>query len=226
MGELYEYIDLWSGDRIFTYVVVFILIICLVRIFEFGMSILIAIIIGYFVINYLNHRYESNEYTHDKIQKIKEHLITPELTNDSKEHNDVINFLFSIQDLYESNPQQYTEMVKNINYFYELYNLTFLDNTLCYTNYEMMKQFKRNAANDLMCIIISVPNDKQVHEKIQAAAVILDDIMTHDLDKISYIVDKCTFKLGYNIDTKIINYGPKAFNEYDDMFKPYSYEIF
>ncbi len=226
MGELYEYIDTFDGDRVFIYCVIFILILFFFIKISIGLNILVAIIIGAFIISYLNHRFITNSYTQDKIVNIKKDAITPELFTESKERPDIVAFLFSIQDVYANNPLQYAEMVKYINYFYELYNLTFLEEKSCFINYGLMKQYKRDAVNSLMSIIFTISDNKQIREKINASAVILDDIMTLHLDRISYLVDNCIFKHGYDIDTKIIDYGPKAANEYDDMFKPYSNEIF
>ena len=226
MGELYEYIDSWNGEKIFIYVVVFILILWFFIKKKIGMNILVAILIAMFTISYLNYRTVTNAYALNKIQNIKKDTILPKLTNETKGHEDIVNFLFSIEDFYMYNPQQYEEMVKYINYFYNLYNVSVIDDQTSSVNYGLMKQYKRDALNALMTIIFSSTDDKRVRDKISASAVVLDDILSHDLDQISYIVDKYVYTNGYNIDTKIIDYGPKAANEYDDMFKPFSYELY
>lgn len=162
----------------------------------------------------------------EKYKKLKKKAIIPKLTDETKSHEEIVDFLFSIQDLYAYGPQQYAEMVQNINYFYDLYKISFVDNISSYLNYDMMKQFKRNSLNALMSIIFSLPEDKRVRDKINTASAILDQLMTTHLDQISYLIDDCTYKNGYNVDTKIIDYGPKAANEYADMFKIYSYEVY
>jgi hypothetical protein len=225
MGELYEYIDTWDGKRVFTYVVVFIIILWFISRRELGINVLIAIMVGIFVINYLNNRSITSSDTLDKIQKIKKNTIIPPLSDNTKNQEDIVDFLFSIQDLYAYSPQQYIEMVKNLNYFYGLYENTFVDNKMSYLNYGMMKQFKCDALNTLSSIIYSLPEDKHIKDKINISAAILDDIMTKHLDHISYVTDNYIYKNGYNVDTKIIDYGPKAANEYGDMFKIYSYEV-
>ena len=226
MGEMYEYIDTWDGKRLFTYVVIFLFILWLLSRRELGINILIAIIVGTFVINYLNHRSIENADTLAEIRQIKKKAITPSLTDEAEDQEDIVDFLFSIQDLYAYSPQQYSEMVKNINYFYNLYNMTFFDNKTSYLNYGMMKQFKRDALNALASIIYSLPEDKRVRNLVNAASTILDGLMTQHLDHVSYVIDNYTYKNGYNVDTKIIDYGPKAANEYGDMFKIYSYEVY
>lgn len=226
MGEMYEYIDKWNGKRLFTYVVVFLFILWFFSRRELGINILIAIIVGTFVINYLNYRSIENADTLDEIQKIKKSTILPQLTDETNEQENIVDFLFSIQDLYACSPQQYTDMVRNINYFYGLYKMTFVDNKTSYLNYGMMKQYKRDALNAISSIIYSLPEDKRVRDKVNTSTVVLDGIMTQHLDHVSYVTDDYTYKNGYSIDTKIIDYGPKAANEYGDMFKIYSYEVY
>jgi hypothetical protein len=225
-GDLYQYIDSWDGQRVFIYVVIFLVIFWFISRQNLGISTLIAIIIGAFAINYMNFRSIKNSDTQEDIKKIKEDAIVPKVSEDTKEQNDIINFLFSIQDMFSYSPRQYIDMVTNINYFYDLYKMSFVDKLTSYTNYDRMKQYKCNALNALMSIIYSLPEDRRLREKIGLAASTLDEIMTKHLDQISYIMDEYTYKHGYSVDTKIIDYGPKAANEYEDMFKNYSYEIY
>lgn len=225
-GELYEYIDSWNGQKVFIYVVVFLFILWFISRQNLGINVLIAMIIGAFVINYMNHRSVKTNDTQEDIKNIKIDAIEPKISNDTKKQDDIINFLFSIQDMYVYNPTQYIEMITNINNFYDLYKETDVDNQTSYVNYDLMKQYKRNALNSLSSIIFSLPDDRRVRDKINMSASILDTIMTKNLDQISYIIDNYTYKHGYSVDTKIIDYGPKASNEYEDMFKNYSYEIY
>ena len=225
MGEIYEYLNKSDGKRVFLYVVVFIIILWFFSKQKLGINILIAIIVGVFVINYLNFNFVETADTLEDILKIKKNAILP-LTDETQEHKNIIDFLFSIQDLYAYCPQQFIEMVNNINYFYSYYKMTFVDPKTSFLNYTMMKQLKCDILNILTSIIFSLPEDKHVRNKLNASALVLDDIMTQHLDEISYVIDEYTYKNGYNVDTKIIDYGPKASNEYEDMFKNYGYEIF
>ena len=226
MGELYEYIDKWDDISIFTYITIFLSVLWFFRKKELGVNILIAIIIGWFIINYLNHRSITTIDTKEKNEAIKKEKIVPELTDEAQSHIDIVDLLFSIQDMYIYNPQQYEKMVQSINYFYDLYKITYVDNKTSYLNYDMMKQFKRDALNALMSLIYTLPEDKHIRNKVNSAAIVLDNILTKYLDQISYILDDYTYKNGYSVDTKIIDYGVKPMNEYDDIFKIYSYDIY
>jgi hypothetical protein len=222
MTGLYKYIDSWDKQTLFNYVVIFILIIWLFSTSNMGVNILIGLIIASFVISYLNYKTIDNinniDNTHHvlNVQGFKKNIIIPVLNNSMNEN--IVDFLYSIQDFYHYNPQQYSEVIKNINEFYILYETTILDNMICDINYNMMEQLKRDALNALSSISIAIPSHRQVIDKLDSACKMLDEIMTTSLDQIS--------DNGYNVDTKIINYGVKAYNEYNDVFQPYSYEIY
>ena len=226
MAELYEFIDKWDGKSIYMYIVIFIIIIWLCTRQKLGTNIIIGLLIGFFIINYLNHKSISSADTLEDIQKIKKESIKPKLTEETQKNKDVIDFLFSIQDLYTYNPQQYEVMVNSINYFFELFNNVIVDNKRSYVNYGLMKQYKRDALNALMSFIYSLPEDKRIRNKINKSVSILDTILTNYLDQISYIMDNYTFKNGYSVDTKIIDHSCLAMNEYDDIFQNFSYDIY
>jgi hypothetical protein len=226
MQDLYRYIDTWDGTRLFIYIVIMILVIWFFSKRDIGINILVGILVGGFIVSYFNQRSINNNDSDAENLQIKKDALMPDVKPTVMQHDDIINFLFSIQDMRVYNPLQYDAMVKNINTFYELYDVSIMDPKASYINYELMKQYKRDALNALMSIIYQLSDDKKTRDQINNAATILDTVLTQELDHISYIVDNYTYINGYNVDTKIINYGPKPYNEYNDMFKPYSYEIY
>lgn len=225
MDELYKYIDTWDGKMLFTYISIFLFVLWYFSTKKIGTNFLVSLIVAAFVINYFNHKTITSVDSKKDIIKLKKEHIKPKTKNGFK-HHDVVNFLFSVQDLYHYNPLQYEHMVKYVDEFFEMYTICFVDKQSSYYNYGLMKHAKRCALNSLSSIIFSLPNDKRIREKVNNASVILDDILTKYLDHISFLIDEHIYKNGYNVNTKIIDYGPKAFNEYEDMFKPYSYELY
>src|ERR1700674_5811208 len=98
MNDLHKYIDSWSGKQLFLYVVIFIIIIWLFLGQNVGMNILIAIIIGAFVISYLNYRTIEKADTYEELQNDKLSMIKPPLNNICpKQEAPIVDFLFSIQ---------------------------------------------------------------------------------------------------------------------------------
>jgi hypothetical protein len=224
LDNLYNNTNILDGQTLFLYVTIFIFILWFFSNRTISLGIFLAIIISSFIISYLSQKKikETNNIVNS--EQIKEETIKPKV-NDTEHHNEIIDFLFSIQDFYIYNPQQYGEMVHNINNFYDLYKLCMINNHTCFENHDRMKKYKRNAINALMSIIFQSPIDENFKNKINNSSKVLDDILTANMDEISYIIDNYIYKHGYDVDTKIIDYDTKPFNEYEDIFKSYSHEI-
>jgi hypothetical protein len=134
--------------------------------------------------------------------------------------------MYNIEDIYMYNPLEYENLIKALNKFYEYYELSFIDETTANKNYEIMDTYKQNALNILSSIIMNTDN-QYIRYKINTSAETLNEIMTKHLDQISYLSDNDIYKNGYNINTKIIDYDDaKPFNNYNDIFKNYSYELY
>lgn len=226
MTDLYKYVDSWDGPTTFVYIFILIIVVWYFYKTSIKNNFLIGIIVAVFIVSYLNNRAIVAADTEEDIKKIKHNEVRPTLSDEATEHDDLLSMLFSIQDLYAYSPQQYETMIASINNFYKLYKLSFIDDTTVFLNYGMMEQYKRDALNALKSIVFSLPVSENARNKLNIATVTLDDIMTTDLDQISYLADNRIYKHGYDIDTKIIAEGPKAFNEYDDIFKKFSYEVY
>lgn len=226
MLDLYKHIDKWNGEKTFIYIVTFIVIIWFLLGRDIKLNLLVALLVASFIVSYLNDRSIRQADTQEDIKEIKLNAIKPKLNDNSEKNRSIIDFLFSIQDLYPYNPQQYEELIRNINQFYDKYELSFIDTKTSHINYGLMDQYKRDALNSLQSLVFSLPDDKKVRDKLNNSCVVLDNILTKDLDKVSYIIDEHIYKNGYNVDSKIIDYKHRAFNEYDDIFGNYSYEIY
>jgi hypothetical protein len=224
--SLFVYIDEWGGDRLFIYLLIFLVIIWVMSKHNVTLGFAVALAITYFVISYMNHRSKTTADTQQDIVNIKEAHITPKPKETTLEQDDVRNFLFSVQDLRVYNAQAYEETIKKIDSFFELYAIAYVEPSRAYIYYGLMEQAKRDALNALSSLIFLVPEDRRVRGKLNRATTVMDEIMTKYLDQVSYIADEYLHKHGWNIDTKVLNYGPKPFNQYDDMFQPYSYEVY
>jgi hypothetical protein len=225
MYDLHKYIDTWDSQKLFLYVVVFVLVLWYFLKKDIGVNLLIALIVGGFIISYLNTRSINAADTADEIQKIKLTDIKPTVSKNSSKQKNIIDFLFSIQDLYVYNPLQYEHIIEYINEFYEQYDKAFIDPTTSAEVYGFIKQSKRDAINALKSMIFSIPDNQIIRNKINTASITLDTIMSDHLDQISYLIDEQIYIHGYNVNTKIIDYGPKPYNEYSDMYGSYTYEV-
>lgn len=226
MSDLYKHIDSWDGTRLYTYVVVFIVVLWFFSTKNININLLFGLIIAGFIINYMNQRTINANDTYKDNMNIKKEAIKPKLSDESNTQEDIVNFFFSIQDLYYYNPLQYEEVIKKVNIFFDLYKVCFVDNSQSSTNYALMEQSKRDALNALASIIYNLPEDKRVRNILNNATNVLDEILTNHLDHISYLTDNELYKKNYNVNTQIINYGSKPYNEYTDIFSNYSYELY
>jgi hypothetical protein len=225
MFDLYKYIDRWNGEFTFRYIAIVIVCLWLFSLKKIGINILIAILFLLFLISYLNNReIEKNATVTDTLNKMKNEII-PKMDNGFK-YDEIVYFLFSIQDMYQYNPLQYIDMVNNLELFFKSYDLSKIDITKSAENYQFMEQRKRDSLNALQSMIIQLPTDRRVIKKFHTAVSRLDELLTGYLDHVSYLVDNNLYINGYDVDTKIINYGAKPFNQYDDIFAPYTYEVY
>lgn len=223
--SLFVYIDEWNGQRLFMYGVISLIILWIFINSNVTLGLIVGLGVAYFVISYLNHKTLTESNTLKDIRSTKKSTIKPSI-NHTKSKIDAIDFIFSIQDLRKYNPQAFEELVHRVDNFFELYDVVMIEPSRSYTYYELMEQFKLNALNALQSMTFSIPEDRRVRSKLNESTKVLDKILTKYLDQISYITDEYTHKYGYNVDTKILNYSQKPYNQYDDIFQPYSYEIY
>jgi hypothetical protein len=224
--SLFVYIDEWNGNKLFTYLVILIILIFIFSKKNVTLNLIVALGVAYFIISYLNHQSKVTNDTLQDIVNIKEDNIKPKPKKTTLKQSDIRNFLFSVQDLRVFNAQAYEEMIKKIDDFFEYYSIVFVEPSRSYIYYGLMEQAKRDALNSLTSLIFLVPEDKRVRAKLNRATNVLDKILTTYLDQISYVADEYTHKYGYNVNTKVLNYGAKPYNQYDDIFQPYSYEVY
>ena len=100
-GDLYKYIDTWDGNTLFTYITISIFILWYMN--KKNIDLKVTIIIIGFVLSYLNYRSITTLDTKQDIINLKKNMINPHLQSTS-EKEDIINFIYSIQELYIYNP--------------------------------------------------------------------------------------------------------------------------
>jgi hypothetical protein len=224
--NLFTFFDNWEGTNLFKYIVFGLAVLWLFSYLKWGIEMLIGLIVAYQVISYVNFRDTKKKDTLGEQFNFKKESLRPNIENLNSERNNVVDLLFSINDFYKYNPLQYEEMSAYIKRFFELYDLTQIEKNNASINYQLMETYKRNSLNSLHSLILSLPNDFRVSEKLSESISILDKILTEYLNEISYVADNYVFKNGYNNNIKMIDYGPKEFNSYPDIFGNFSYNIY
>jgi hypothetical protein len=189
------------------------------------LNIVYGTMIGLLVIYLYYTTQVRNEENLNILSKQKEDLLFPKpIKTIEFNHKDMINFLFSIQDFYQNNPQAYEDMIENIDQFFVLYNEIIINPELANQNYQNLVDLKRSILNSLQSIIINLLPNVQRDNKLQESVVVLNNILNKYLSDIKKLHENLIYKNGYNMRTTLINTGPDSYNTFDNS--EFSYDIF
>jgi hypothetical protein len=179
-----------------------------------NLSVILGILIAYYVFRQFIFAAKNHEDKRDKIFDNKVNLIRPSAKS-LKKYPDVIEFLFSIQDFYLSNPATYEEIVETIKSFFIVYEESMRINKLSHLNYSVAEGKMNNAVNCVHALIITSDSHPNLNEKINIAYNKLYEILNKYLNEIELNIKKDIKYNGYNINTKVIDYKMKPYN-YDE----------
>lgn len=171
---------------------------------------LIALIFAMYI--YRNHKRTSTEKNELIIKKMKSLLPLPKKIHD----NDVQNFLFSIQDFYQYNPQVYEDFIEELDNFFMIYDQVIINQQLSGINYNLLEDKRRLLCSILESIIYNIPPNLIYEKKLQNAVSVLDFILEEYTNTVKQIFKKDISENGYINSTQLPNTGPLAYNAYDD----------
>jgi len=203
---------------IFKYILIFLLIFFLLRNVSIGLNIILIIFITLLAISFLYEKNVISDEIEEKRQHIKKQSVFPSPKEKYLNSNEDLNdFLFSIQDFYQYNPQAYEEMIDNINAFLRI-NELIVDKEVKYPNsyYLIAASKKENALNNLQSIIYKLPNDPDLTDKLDRSHKRLASILLEYINGMYYACQINRYKNGYNVGMLNIDLGPKARNNYND----------
>ena len=196
---------------LFWYVVIFILIIFIFSNKNIGLNVVFGTIIAMIVIHTMYSDYTKTQLMIEEHNTTKKNLIVPNPIKSIK-YEQIVNFLFSIQDLYDYNPQSYEDMIEHIDYFFNMYEEVLVNNRSAGYNYQLMNDQKKNILNSLQAIIYKMPINTEYDQKLENAVGTLRNILNGYLDKVNYFYKNDIYINGYNINTKIIHKGPDGYD--------------
>lgn len=218
---LYNWTESLDGKTTFLYVVIFLTIIWYFRDKQIGLNMFMVLIISYVVISYIYQKQVTEEQL-ETTQINNKHASIRPVDNKLKNHTDLIDFFFSVQDFYRYNPQTYEECIDNIDVVLQIYDIIFTGTDECYYYYEIADTKKNNALNSFHSLIYKLPNDKTITDKFNRAHKRLETILNKYINE---MYSKCEQELlikSYDINTKLINTGPTEYNNYvDNHFQVY-----
>lgn len=211
-----------KNNNLFWYTTIFILIVYYVSTLTIGINFMFGVGVAMIVIWLIYIR--DNQTNSDKIvlQEKKISLIKPRPKTSKDE---IVNFLFSIQDFYEYNPMAYENMVENIDQFFDRYNEILRDKSLAGINYELMTELKRNILNSLHSIIYKLTPNNDYDNKLTRAIKAINNILQKYLDDVEHINNEFIYDNGIKHTSKFIKKtSVKPINVYDEDMS--TYEIF
>lgn len=205
---------------LYWYIVIFVLVIYIFTFINVTISLIFGTIIGMVIIIYMYSNYQILKKQELELFEQKRESITPNIQqNEIIKYNEIVDFIFSIQDFYEYNQQAYEDLLESIDHFFILYDEINIDNSLSGINYDMMETKMKTALNTLSSIVIELPKNKKYDNKLLKSVNMLKYLLEKYLNKVKEINNKYIYENGYTSVTKIIETGPPARNYYmDDNF--------
>lgn len=215
-----------DNKTLFYYIIILIGIIFAFSKIEIGLNIIFGTLIGFVIIYYLYNTYTQKQQNENNIKSFQQSVLLPKSEIISK-YDDIVKYLFSIQDFYIVNPPTYEIMMKSLENFFNVYEETNNNKKYAGRNYELMMEHKRSTQNALHSIIYNCPTDVLYTNKLSDAIVIIGEILDNYLDKVERIQKEYLYENGYNINTILINKSgilPK--NSYDNDNNLFTYELY
>lgn len=223
LGDFYKNLDNADKTTIFIYISVFIIFLWISKFLNINLSIILCIFISITIIFYFDYRKQDEKKTNKEMLDKKYNVLRPKSTTIEK-YSEIIDFLYSIQEMYVYNPQSFEELIENINEFFENYEYTIKFPEIAGKLYSILEVRKTNSLNSLHSIIYNLPSNKFFENKLERAVEKLDSLLSYYLDEVVIINDNYNKSYGFTNNSVIINKGPKEVNYYDN--KPYTFDVF
>lgn len=221
---IYKEIQNISASILFRYISIIIFLLFFIGKMDVTLGAILGLGVGMVSVYYLNDRRKSTIDTLQRQHEAKADTIKPPPKR-FRDREDVVDFMFSIQDFYPYNPLAFEEIVDNIDSFFELYEFVEKGVPNCEEVFALAENKKQNAVNALHSLIFTIPVSIKVTEKHNKAHLKLDEVMKTYL---TTMYNKCKRELskhGYSIERKHIDTGPRPYNHYIKTVGGATYDI-
>jgi len=220
---IYKEINESNKITLFTFMFIIVFFLAIFRTIPIGLNIIFGLFLAIVIIVYLNERNKTTLQLEEKQRETKLDNIKPK-TKHLEDHHELIDFIFSVQDFYHSNPLAFEEMIDNITSFLELYHIikAGIKNSDYY--YQIADSKKNNAVNSFHSLIHEIPYSRDVTIKFDRAHKRLEKILNNYLNEMHDVYHHEIIELGYDHEKTKINIGPKGHNHYFD--KDFTYQIY
>lgn len=206
-------ISIISASSVFKYAVIFCICILYFQYTNITINFLFGMFIAMVWIYVLYIREIDALDNSEQLHEIKSNHIIPKPEKLTKYH-DITDLIFSIQDLYEYNPDAFEKLVKYTDTFFDVYEVTLSDHSLAGSNYSIAESHKLLALNALHSLIISVPSDKKLISKLNNAMEMFEKLLNNYIISIHEINTEYVKINGYFNNSKIIELNIFPYNKY------------
>lgn len=218
-NSLYYKFNNISKKTLFKYFVIFIFVFKLGLIVKLDFIKLNSILIAIFFIYVIYDKDTILETTDKKVIDYKLNSLYPKPKH-IKNQNKLINYLYSIKEFRQYNPDSYDKMIQSIDNFLQIYNDIIIGINYINHNIDIMIDNKKKAVNYLHSIIYNIPEIDVFVNKHTKSINILIILLDSYIDKCIDISNNNIKKNGYNILSKYyykneINGFDTSKNNYD-----------
>lgn len=170
--------------------------------------------------NHINKKYNEKIEMNEQNKQIKLNTINPKLEYASKDDL-IVNFLFSIQDLYYYNPVTYSNIVKDIELFFLIIEESNIKKEYNGYEYQNLALIKNRILNNLSSLNINLPASYFAEKKIEEALKNLENILNSKLDESYNQIKNKIYTKGYDNSMIQIDLGPSPYNSHTDILEPH-----
>lgn len=208
-----EIVKLIKPSSIFLYIVIFCICIIYFRNINITLGIFVGIIFASICIYVLYINETTDAFNTVQLHKTKHDNIFP-ASKKLDNYTDLTDFVFSIQDFYVYNPQAYEDMVKSLDTFLEVYEDVLIDTSLAGQYFSIAETHKETTLNNLQSIIITIPPNKKLINKLNDALKIFEELLNKYLLVIDMKNKEYISEHGYFNNTKLIELNISPYNKY------------
>jgi hypothetical protein len=217
-------LDNISNKTLFNYIIISITILCFFKTKDIKINFIFGFCICMIIIYYINNKTKQKKEKNDKILEEKTKIILPTPKN-SNQYEEILNYLYSIQDFYIYNPQSYIEFIDNLDIFFDNYEVSQINPNEAGNNYNVMNNYKRAVMNSLQSLIHTIPSNIFITKKLNDAIQQIELLLNVYLDKTERTYNIYVFNNGFNINTKIIEKHKLPSNSFDNKDFSNNYDI-
>jgi hypothetical protein len=212
-----------DNNSYFLYIIIFIIILHFFYKYDIKLNILYGSIVASIIIYLLaQHKKEKQELT-KKNNEEKKNIIEPQIHGnyESENYDDIINFVFYVQDLHKYAELNYIDFINQLNDFIISYeNAKYGNNVGLY--YTLANRKRYNVLNSFHALLFGFSETKIMMNKIKDGLYKINNILQKYLDELEILHKKQIKENGLNEETYLIDKGEKSYNYFiDKQFEIY-----